>query len=54
MSLFENTQSFAYSKENNNHFLDIDIQTFEACRKAMIERLDENVDEIDQNVISHV
>ena len=54
MSLFENIQSFAYSKENNDHFLDVDMQAFEACRKAMIERLHRSVDEIDQNVVSHI
>ena len=47
MSLFKSIQSFAYSKKNSDHFLDVDMQAFEACRKAMIERLDENVDEID-------
>ena len=54
MSLFENIQSFAYSKKNSDHFLDVDMQASEACRKAMIERLDENVDEIDQNIVSHI
>ena len=30
------------------------MQAFEACRKAMIEPLDESVDEIDQNVVFHI
>ena len=35
MSLFKSVQSFAYSKENSDHFLDVDMQSSEACRKAM-------------------
>lgn len=30
------------------------MQAFEACRKAMIERFTKNVDEINQNVASHI
>ena len=46
MSLFKNIQLFAYSKENSDHLLDVDVQTFEAYRKAITKRLDESVDEM--------